>query len=518
MTKTSAAALARRAVLLAVLLGVLGDALLRTTWGIGFTFWALALVAAAAALVAWRDGIVRREVLGWLAVAAALALAFAWHDAEELQLLTVFAIVVALGLARIASVREPAATVFSASVSDVLFAALRFAVDLATGIVRLVFRDARPWRVAPDTAMPAARIFFVGVAALLAVVAFGALLAAADPVFAAWVDLLQFDFGEAIAHAAFATFVAWLVAGGLRGGVLPWELQGPAMAVPFRFGTLEVAMLLGSVTAVFVVFTAAQVAWIAGGAEFVRASTALTFAEFARRGFVQLIFVAALLLSLLLATRAVVATEDSRATAWYRRFAYVLIALLFITVWSAAMKLRLYVHFYGFSTARLYAAVAIAWLAIVFAWFTLTMLRGRPRRFAAGVFVSAFATLALLHAANPDLLVARYNLSHPPPRETRAEGIDFGYLASLSADAVPALVPRLLRERRRPAAATEEVPHGSPCLAAAAVYDRWYRNAPSADWRSWNASEARARRVVARHARELDAASCDVPRRLATER
>ena len=51
---------------------------------------------------------------------------------------------------------------------------------------------------------------------------------------------------------------------------------------------------------------------------------------------------------------------------------------------SALGRMGLYVHYYGLSMDRLFATVFMFWLAIVFAWFGVTVLRGRMRDFAAG--------------------------------------------------------------------------------------------------------------------------------------
>jgi hypothetical protein len=501
--------LARRAIAAAVLLGVLADSLLRTGSGAGFTIWVLAVVAGAAALIAYRDGRIRREVLGWLTVAGAFALAFSWRDAEELQVFTVLAIVVALALARVVSVREPAPSVFESRAGDVLVGTWRLIIDFATGFLRLIFRDAPPWRRA-NGELPVARAALAIVAAAAVVFIFAALLAGADPVFAAWINIVRWDFDVIASHIVITAVFAWLVGGALRGGLFRWEAPARTHLLPrWSPGTLEVAAVLGGVVAVFALFIAAQFAWIAGGAGFVQTTTGLTFAEFARRGFFQLIVAAGLLLLILLAMRPSPDAGDEHARRWYRRLAYAQVALFAVVVISAAAKLRLYIEFYALSVPRLYAAAAIAWLAFVFLWFAATILRDRPRRFVAGGFISAFAVLALLYVANPDALVARYNLGNPPPREGGAKGIDYAYLARLSGDAVPVLVPAVLRQHVAGGdqSRIEQARPGDACVAAAILRDRWSRPA-NGDWRVWNASDARARRIVQQNAQQLSALSC----------
>jgi hypothetical protein len=84
----------------ALLLGMLGDGLLRATpWGINLFLWVAALVGAAAA-VAWRG---RRRVAGegrWLVpVALVFAAGLAWRDSATVVFLNLLAFLVAVALA-----------------------------------------------------------------------------------------------------------------------------------------------------------------------------------------------------------------------------------------------------------------------------------------------------------------------------------------------------------------------------------------------------------------------------------
>jgi len=67
-------------------------------------------------------------------------------------------------------------------------------------------------------------------------------------------------------------------------------------------------------------------------------------------------------------------------------------------------------------------------------------LRGHVRRFAAFTVLSAYAVLAGLNVANPEAIVARFELHRP--RTWRP--VDWEYLASLSGDAVPIVAPALV--------------------------------------------------------------------------
>jgi hypothetical protein len=187
----------------------------------------------------------------------------------------------------------------------------------------------------------------------------------------------------------------------------------------------------------FTIFVALQLRWLFGGADVVLATTGLTVAEYARRGFFELVAVATLVLPLILGTRA--AVEDENVVRRHRQLSLALLVLLAAIMASALLRMRLYVGYFGLSTDRLYATALMAWLGMLSGAMALTVLRGRTRVFAAVTVLSGFVTLFTLNAINPDLLVARMNLNRSPG----VRGVDYEYLARLSGDATPTVVQAL---------------------------------------------------------------------------
>jgi hypothetical protein len=180
----------------------------------------------------------------------------------------------------------------------------------------------------------------------------------------------------------------------------------------------------------------------------------------------------------------------------FRQLAGLLLALLAVIMISALRRMRLYVSAYGLTNDRLYATAFMILLIGVFAWFSWTVLRSQRQRFAFGALMQAFAVLAGLHVMNPDALIARTNLNRPVAERP----FDAQYAASLSADAVPVLV-----------AALPHLPPPDQCAVARVLLKRW--GASDTDWRTWNWSRSRARRLVSEHADELRAMNSCPPLR-----
>jgi hypothetical protein len=183
---------------------------------------------------------------------------------------------------------------------------------------------------------------------------------------------------------------------------------------------------------------------------------------------------------------------------------------------SALGRMRLYVHYYGLTTDRLFASVFMLWLALVFVWLTVTVLRGHSGLFAAGMTISGFATLAALNAVNPEAIVARANLARLPGSSDTTLAVDVEYLATLSGDATPIVVRALLALPTNSvgtAARTKEVQ--MRCNAVRSVLTRWGSYAQSRrgedrprDWRSWNYGAWRARTAVQANERGLREVTC----------
>jgi hypothetical protein len=227
-------------------------------------------------------------------------------------------------------------------------------------------------------------------------------------------------------------------------------------------------------------FVVIQVRNLFGGSGRVVA-TGLTYAEYARRGFFELVTVAALALPLLLLFHYLRA-ETRAQERGFLVLAGVMVGLLFVVVASALQRMYLYGQEFGLTELHLYTTVFLLWFSVVLVWFVLTVLRGLRERCAFGALVAGFAAVLAVNAMNPDALIARTNIE----RARHGEELDASYLATLSADVAPVLVealPRIGDRRVGPGYTLER-----------AVLDRWARN--HTDRRTCNLSRSTAHRLA----------------------
>jgi hypothetical protein len=468
-------------------LGIAGDALLRAMpWGLNVTLCAGALVAAGTILV-------RRHQLSpspdapWLALTVLLlGAAFMRRDGDGAQF-DVLAMIMALALGaaslhgeRIAGLRP----------LEYLRAGVTAAAGTIAGSLVLVGHDVQ-WSELPR----GGRVRRVALGVLLAapfLVLFGALFASADTVFANVLqNLFAFDLGSVVSHAVQIGF--W---GAVTAGYLRWSLLARPAAWTFaeatpRPGIVPVATALGLLNVLFLVFVIVQLRYFFGGAALIEETTGLTYSEYARRGFFELVAASGLVLPVLHGANHLLRGETPEHLKIFRRLAGILLVLLAVVMASALERMRLYVAAYGLSEDRLYATAFMVYLLGVFAWFAWTVLRGVPQRFAFGALIQGFVVLAGLHVLNPDAFIVRTNLT----RQATERPFDAEYAASLGADAVPPLLHALpsLGETER-------------CAVASVLLRRWGQG--DADWRTWNWSRARARRLVSGQANALRALTC----------
>ena len=142
----------------------------------------------------------------------------------------------------------------------------------------------------------------VGLAAAVPVAAvFGSLLMQADPVFDRLVvRSFNFEWERSRRTPASCFLWAWLAAGILRALCRPDAAVDAAVAARHARAGARSGVVLAAVDLLFLAFVAVQFRYLFGGTELVREVTGLSYAEYARRGFFELVAVAALSLPLLL--------------------------------------------------------------------------------------------------------------------------------------------------------------------------------------------------------------------------
>jgi hypothetical protein len=217
-----------------------------------------------------------------------------------------------------------------------------------------------------------------------------------------------------------------------------WADINNSVVPGFTLGAVEICVILGLLNLLFLSFVIFQVPYLFGGMDLVQNTPDFKLANYARRGFGELVAVSALVLPLLLLTHWLIRKEDRLAGTLFKILAGVQIALLFVIMASAVQRLVLLTGNlgYGMTTVRLYPMIFMTWLAIVFVLFAATVLRGARQYFAWAALWSAFILLGASHVLNPDAFIVKTNIA----LMQQGREFDAKYNSRLSDDAVPVLI------------------------------------------------------------------------------
>ncbi len=414
----------RRVVVAVVVIGVAGDVAIRS--GFVTAGGAVAGAAASAALLA-SGRIVRPQAQLLIGVAPAFTVWLALRASPWLVPLDVIAAlaVFALGvtLARSGSLFDLAPR----NLADRGLHSLAHA-GLAPLFVAAPLRGRRSGAVARG----------ILVAAPLVVV-IAALLASADAVFASLLGTDSLDGGDVIVHIILFTIAAWAGAAMLRITSAP---EPAPLDAPRRwFGHIEAMVVLIAIATVLGVFAVVQAFNLFSASERILETRGLTYAEYARTGFFQLLWVAGIVMSVLLGLRAVTRIDSAVSRRAFVVAADVVLLLTLVVVAVSIVRLGLYQREFGLTMLRLYSTVAAYEIGMLVVLVGLAIAGVGARRvwLPGATIVTVLVTILGVNMLNPEAFVARVNLE----RGAALVDVDGAYLTDLSDDAVPEIVAHL---------------------------------------------------------------------------
>jgi hypothetical protein len=175
-----------------------------------------------------------------------------------------------------------------------------------------------------------------------------------------------------------------------------------ARAVP----DTTIYIVLGAMCALYLAFVAGQLPYFFSAFRGARPNGFLSYAEYARRGFFELIGIAAINLSLIIGCNLLCRRTSERALKCFNLALSCITLVLIVTAFS---KMALYVRVYGLTMRRLLPCVLMAFLFAVFVG-VIVYQRRKFEITRCAAFVAATLIVALC-VINPDALVARYNTS-----------------------------------------------------------------------------------------------------------
>lgn len=323
------------------------------------------------------------------------------------------------------------------------------------------------------------------------------LLSSADPVFKQYVGSLFNPHlsGEVIFRWGLTAFVATLFMGAYALIFMPSSEAKQESLEPdvkrYNLGVTEASIVLGSVATLFLIFVAIQFAYLFGGSDLI-ANTGYTYADYARKGFFELMAVAAISLALIVVIKNTTTSHSKKQKHTFKWLSGILIAEVLVIMVSAHQRLSLYEEAYGFTILRLLSHLFIFWLAVAFGLLAYNIIREKSnQQFAFQLFVSALGLLAVVNIINPDAFVTKQNIA----RYNEVGKLDAYYLSTLSADSAP-VAEELLNS-----------PNQYLQKSGAYILNRQELASSSEEshWQSTNLARWRADQIYTEHDAQIDA-------------
>ncbi|MCE1255568.1 MAG: DUF4173 domain-containing protein, partial [Anaerolineae bacterium] len=324
------------------------------------------------------------------------------------------------------------------------------------------------------------------------------LLASADPIFSKMLnEILNLEqWVEYALRGVYIIILAYLLMGiyvyivqhSNKDKLIGVEKTWPA---PF-LGFTEAAIILGAVDVLFAVFVGVQFRYFFGGQANIHLD-GFTYAEYARRGFGELVAVAVLSLLLFQGLSTITNRTQVNTRRIFSGMGISLVVLVSIILVSAFQRLLLYESVYGFSRMRTYPHVFMIWLGLLLLATIVLEVIQRQRLFALTTLFAVVGFAATLNLMNVDDYIVRRNVTQMAQGTT----LDVSYLSGLSDDAVPALFESYFTVKET--AVKDALGANLACRYAVS------QTRPVMDWQSFNWSKVQARTLFEAHSGELAA-------------
>lgn len=276
------------------------------------------------------------------------------------------------------------------------------------------------------------------------------LLASADPVFESRVrslfEWLSFDNpGEFLFRLTYILIIAYLLLSAFFFGSTlsaEWEKGHHTNPVIRHFlGTIESGIILGAVNLLFLVFVILQFTYLFGGQGNISIE-GFTYAEYARRGFFELLAVAVISLVLFYAL-SLWTKRDTSAQRWvFSGMGVLLLALVGVILVSSYTRLSLYEAAYGFTRLRTITHIFTVWIGLILAVTTILEIGRKLDRLAFLLILLVFFFGATVNFLNIDSFIVQQNVTRALVTKDQDENpqLDADYLTTLSNDAIPPLI------------------------------------------------------------------------------
>ncbi len=377
----------------------------------------------------------------------------------------------------------------------------RFIIDLLNGIfIRTLSYVFKPFRliskiIKSKTDSDKASVVSKVVIGLLLSVPLAAvvisLLSEADEVFGHWMKSIT----DMFVKVNMEDFIAQLIIGLFVGTIIfsyLWSLYNDKNKLPDSrpeentqikkvWDPIVVLTMLISVNLIYVIFTIIQFTYLFGSVSSLLPE-GVTYAEYARRGFFELILVTLINVSILISVINFTKKENVISAKALKILNSLLVACTMVMLLSAHFRMSLYEEAYGYTYLRVFTH---AFMIFIFVILTATLIKVWKESLSllkSYIVITIIAYIAINYF-NADVFIVNNNIRRFNNPEINT--IDTAYLSYLSDDAVPYMVELLESPDTQ---VSEDIRHQ--------LFIRKEKLQEERDWQSFNLSHYKAKKIL----------------------
>ena len=210
------------------------------------------------------------------------------------------------------------------------------------------------------------------------------------------------------------------------------------------FDPVILLTILILINVIYAIFSIIQFAYLFGGSSFVLPSS-YTYAEYARRGFFELVIVSIINFGILLFGITFVKKDNKRIFVAIRVLLTLLVIFTLILLISAFYRMLVYEQAYGFTYLRIFVQT---FMIMLFFLFIVNIIYIWQLKFPIikSYFIISLVIYIIMNFANVDIIIAKNNIN----RYFDSGQIDVDYLKGLSYDAIPEMQRLLISVENSP--------------------------------------------------------------------
>ena len=240
------------------------------------------------------------------------------------------------------------------------------------------------------------------------------------------------------------------------------------------------------INAIYTIFSFIQFRYLFGGMSFITPSS-FTYAEYARRGFAELIIVTIINFGILIFGITFVKKDSKRIFTAIRAFLTLLVIFTFILLISAFYRMTVYEQAYGFTYLRIFVQVFMIMLFFLFV-INIIYIWYQKLPIIKSYFIISLAIYIIMNFANVDIIIAKNNIN----RYFETGQIDMVYLKGLSYDAVPEIQRLFISVKASPDLKEKQMTEEISVYFKERKLD--LKNQKS--WQSYNISKYKAEKII----------------------